>query len=172
MKFSKPQPFLLVQKRTKAREPSGSRLFETMKSSKSRMEEPSPRSWIFDQRLKPKTQGMLSRVMAMPLMMVLFLRSQSKRSMKKAMMPSKTATTVDMAAKVRKMKKTAPHQRPPGIWVKRFGMVMKMRLGPAPGSTPYAKQEGMMMNPAVRATNVSRPVMTMDSPIRLRSLPM
>ena len=90
--------------------------------------------------------------------------------MSKEIIFSNTATTVVNAAKVRNRKKSPPQNAPPGIWAKILGMVIKIRLGPDPGSMPKAKQAGMMMNPAVSATLVSRAVMLTASPRSARSL--
>ena len=49
---------------------------------------------------------------------------------------SNTAITVEKLAKVINMKKRHPHMRPPGIFTNTFGKVIKIRLGPAPTSTP------------------------------------
>ena len=50
------------------------------------------------------------------------------------------------------------------------GIVIKIRLGPASGSTPNAKQDGIMINPASNATVVSKAVIVIASPVRLLSL--
>ncbi len=75
------------------------------------------------------------------------------------------------AAKVRNKKNSAAHTRPPGIWANILGIVMKIRLGPAPGSIPNAKQDGIMINPAINATKVSSAVILTASPARLLSRP-
>ena len=62
-------------------------------------------------------------------------------------------------------KKRVPQIRPPAILLNTFGSVWKIRPGPAPGSTPYAKQAGKIIRPAVIATNVSRTVTLIASPI-------
>ena len=79
---------------------------------------------------------------------------------------SNTATTVEKAAKVRKRKKSAPQSLPPLIFAKIFGRVMKISPGPASGLTPKAKQAGIMIKPAIRATKVSNAVTVMASPVR------
>lgn len=60
--------------------------------------------------------------------------------------------------------------RPPAICVKMFGSVMNTSPGPASGSTPNAKQEGITISPAISATQVSRSTMLTDSPARERFL--
>ena len=107
-----------------------------MKSSKSRTPDPGPRGWKSDQRLKPRTQGSDREIMRTMLMRTLLRRVHPLRFMPKAMMFSKTAMTVDSAAKERKMKKSMPQICPPGIFTKRFGMVRKIRIGPASGLMP------------------------------------
>ena len=92
-------------------------------------------------------------------------------SIQQERMFSKTAVTVLMAAKDINTKKRAPHSRPPGISLKTLGRVTKIRLAPESGWTPKAKAEGKMMRPETKATKVSRMVMLMTSPIRLRSRP-
>lgn len=63
---------------------------------------------------------------------------------------------VDSAAKDIKMKKQVPHTLPPAMLLNTFGKVINSRDGPASGCTPYAKHAGIMINPAINATNVSR----------------
>jgi len=58
-----------------------------------------------------------------------------------------------------KMKKNIPHKRLEAIWWKTLGRVMKSSDGPESGSIPYAKQAGIIINPAIKATNVSRSTM-------------
>ncbi len=89
--------------------------------------------------------------------------------MQQEMIFSKTARTVDMAAKVMKTKNRVPHSRPMGMLLNTLGRVTKIRPGPAPTSTPWVKQAGKMMRPAVSATKVSRPTMMADSEVRERS---
>ena len=43
---------------------------------------------------------------------------------------------VDAAAKDIKRKNKVPQNRPPAMWLNTFGRVMKIRLGPCPGSIP------------------------------------
>ena len=80
---------------------------------------------------------------------------------------SNTAIIVDNAANVRNKKNKNAQILPPLICAKIFGNVIKIRLGPAPGSIPYEKHAGMIINPAVRATNVSRSIIFTASPVRL-----
>ena len=53
-----------------------------------------------------------------------------------------------------------------------LGSVTKINPGPAPGFIPYAKHAGKIINPAVNATNVSKPVTIKLSPNNDFSLPM
>ena len=49
-----------------------------------------------------------------------------------------------------------------------LGSVINKSDGPAPGATPYAKHAGIIMNHAIRATNVSsRMILTASPPIVL-----
>ena len=114
-----------------------------------------------------------------------FGRAQPVRSIVIARMFSKTASTVENAANVMKTKKSVPQRRPPGIALKTFGSVTKMRPGPektfsrraASGIEAFAparnaEQAGKMMSPATIATNVSRNATFADSPSSVRSRPM
>ena len=56
--------------------------------------------------------------------------------MPQQMMFSKTARTVERAAKAINRKNRLPHRRPIDILAKMLGRVMKMRLGPLVWSTP------------------------------------
>ena len=99
-------------------------------------------------------------------------REMAHLSIQQARMFSKTAVTVERAAKKRNTKNMAPHSRPPGMALKTLGRVTKIRLGPASGCTPKAKAEGKMIRPEMKATQVSRIPTLMASPNRRRSLPM
>ena len=99
------------------------------------------------------------------------LRDIPNLSMKHAVMFSKTAITVESAAKLMNRKNNAPQIFPLGIWLNMFGNVTKIKPGPAPGFMPYAKHAGKMINPAVNATNVSSPVTIKLSPKSDLSLP-
>ena len=81
---------------------------------------------------------------------------------------SNTAITVDNAANDMNTKNAVPHILPPAIWLNMLGSVINKSDGPAPGATPYAKPAGIIMNPAIRATNVSsRMILTASPPIVL-----
>ena len=122
--------------------------------------------------LNPRTQGMLSRMISTALTRTLLFLDQSNKSISKDMIFSNTATIVENAANVRNRKNKALHNCPPVIWANIFGIVINTRLGPDPGSIPKEKHAGMIMNPAISATNVSRAVMLTASPVRLLSLSM
>ena len=83
-----------------------------------------------------------------------------------------TKTIVENAAKDINRKNKAPQSLPPAIWLNTFGSVINTSPGPAPGSTPNAKHAGMMINPAINATNVSRIRILTLSPASVHSLPM
>ena len=99
-----------------------------------------------------------------------FFRLHPVKSIAKDKMFSKTAITVDAAAKIINKKNKAPQILPPAMELNTFGSVIKIRLGPSPGSTPYAKHDGKMIRPAIKATKVSRSVTRTASPVRLRDL--
>ena len=134
------------------------------------MPEPSPNGMTPLQTLKPSTQGMDSTMMATRLTMTALPRDQPSRSIANERMFSKTATTVVMAAKDMNRKNRLPQSCPSGISLKMLGRVTNTRPGPAPGSMPNAKQDGMMIRPAMTATNVSSAVMLTASPVMERSL--
>lgn len=83
---------------------------------------------------------------------------------------SKTPTMVESAAQNKNRKNKEPQTRPPAICVKMFGNVINTSPGPASGSTPKAKQDGITISPAISATQVSRSTMLTDSPARERFL--
>ena len=95
-------------------------------------------------------------------------RSQPKFSQAQAMRFSNTAMTVEKLAKVMNRKNSVPHSRPPAIFVKTLGSVMKIRLGPASGAMPKEKQAGKMISPAQTATKVSSTQMRAASPGRVK----
>ena len=70
-----------------------------------------------------------------PLMRQDFFFDQPNISEVQAAIFSKTASIVDIAAKVIKMKKSEPQNMPSGMFMKTFGSVMKMSDGPASGSS-------------------------------------
>ncbi len=84
--------------------------------------------------------------------------------MPQEMIFSNTARIVEKAANVMNTKNSVPHTRPPAIWLKIFGSVMKIRLGPISGLMSKAKQVGKMINPETNATKVSRIAIFTDSP--------
>ena len=73
---SKPHPDFLVAKSTKISEPSGSRIFDTRKSSRSSMFVPSPSGWNPERTLKPRMHGRDRTVRAMKFTMHAFLLVQ------------------------------------------------------------------------------------------------
>ncbi len=132
---------------------------------------PAPRGWMPESTLKPRTAGRESRITSIIFMHTALGRDTPKRSMAKEIIFSKTAITVESAAKDKNRKNRVPQILPPAIWLKIWGRVMKIREGPASGSTPKAKQAGIMISPAINATKVSKIPMLMASPVRERSLP-
>ena len=99
-----------------------------------------------------------------------FVLEQFVKSITNAIRFSNTAMIVEHAAKNIQRKKIVPQILPALIALKMFGSVIKIRLGPSPGSTPYAKHDGKMIRPAIKATKVSRSVTRTASPVRLRDL--
>ena len=136
VKFFQPQPQREVQKMQKISDPSGSTRFETIKSSRSMTVLPAPRGWKRDSKFGPNAQGVARISMRTQLNQQVFLRLQPVRSMNIAAMFSNTPSTVEKAANDMKTKNSDPHSLPHFIWLKIFGRVMKMRDGPASGSTP------------------------------------
>ena len=108
----------------------------TRKSSRSMMDVPGPMGWIPASRLGARAQGVARTSIRKVLTRQAFLRLMPVRSRNMAMIFSKTPITVDMAAKDINTKKREPHKRPSPIWLNILGSVMKIRLGPASGSTP------------------------------------
>ncbi len=74
-----------------------------------------------DQTLKPRTQGMEVTVIIIAFIIAVFLRDHFQRSIHDDIIFSKTAITVENAAKAMKIKKQLPQIRPPGIFAKIFG---------------------------------------------------
>ena len=74
--------------------------------------------------------------MATPVKSAAACRFHPRRSIRPAMMFSKTAMTVERAAKLMKRKKRVLQSCPLGIWLNMLGSVTKIRPGPAPGLTP------------------------------------
>ena len=93
-----------------------------------------------------------------------FLRLQPVSSIPQEIIFSNTARMVEKAANDIKMKNRLPHSLPSGMWLKIFGSVMKIRLGPEVWSTLNVKHAGKIISPEVIATNVSRIAMFTDSP--------
>ena len=113
---------------------------------------------------------MLRTVIRRMLITTDFARFHPNRSIQKETIFSNTPTMVESAAQNKNRKNKEPQIRPPAICVKIFGSVINTSPGPASGSTPNAKQEGMTINPAIMATQVSRSTMLTDSPARERFL--
>ena len=83
-----------------------------------------------DQTLKPRTQGMEVTVIIIAFIIAVFLRDHFQRSIHDDIIFSKTAITVENAAKAMKIKNQLPHIRPPGIFAKIFGKVTNISFGP------------------------------------------
>ncbi len=81
---------------------------------------------------------------------------------------STTEMTVDSAAQLMNTKKRVPHIPPPGMELKILGSVMNTSPGPLSGLTPKAKQAGKIIRPAVKATKVSSPTISVASPVSVR----
>ena len=114
----------------------GKILLLKIKSSRSKTFEPSPKGWKLDQILKPNAQG--NDKIKIPTHVTIEARTlpQPKRSMKQAIIFSKTAITVERAAKLMNRKNNVDHIRPLGIELNMFGRVTKINPGPAPGLIP------------------------------------
>ena len=104
------------------------------------------------------------RMIAMAFTRLDFFRLQPVSSIPQEIIFSNTARMVENAANDIKMKKRLPQSLPSGMWLKIFGSVMKIRLGPEVWSTLNVKHAGKIISPDVIATNVSRIAMFTDSP--------
>ena len=96
-----------------------------------------------------------------------FWRLHPVSSIPQEMMFSNTARIVENAAKNINKKNRLPQSLPSGIWLKIFGRVIKIRLGPEVWSTLNVKHAGKIINPESSATHVSRTVTHTASPVRL-----
>ena len=123
-------------------------------------------------RLKPRAQGRDKMIIAAAFIRTAFLRLQPNISIAKAIIFSKTAITVDIAANDIKTKNKVPQSLPKDIELKIFGSVAKIRPGPCPGFTPNAKHDGKIINPAIKATKVSSTMIFNASPAIAFSFPM
>lgn len=144
----------------------------TIKSSKSSTLEPAPKGVNPLHKLKPRTHGIDKIMMAIIFPITAFFLLHPVKSIAKEIIFSNTAIIVETAAKTINRKNKVPQILPPLIALNTFGSVTKIRLGPSPGSTPYAKHDGKIINPAINATNVSNDVTQIASPVNVRSLPM
>ena len=154
-----------MQNNRKIKDPSGSRLLLTMKSSKSIIFVPAPNGVMFCNRLKPRIHGSDSTMITTALMSDDFFTDTFVRSELKPIIFWKTAMTVESAANAINRKNSDPHSCPKNIWLKIFGSVTKMSFGPCDGSTPKAKHAGKIMKPAIIATSVSSPNTCSASPV-------
>ena len=82
---------------------------------------------------------------------------------------SNTAIIVDIAANDINTKNRVPQILPFTIWLNTLGNVMKRRDGPASGWMLNAKHAGIIINPAVSATKVSKNTILRDSLASFRS---
>ena len=168
-KFSHPQPYLVTQNKRYTREPRGSRLLLTRKSSNPMIS--LPRMVKSLNMVIPKIQGRDNRNMAIPFMSAAFFTLQFHRSCAKDMIFWNTAIMVESAAKDMNRKNSAPQNLPPFMALNTLGRVTNTRPGPYPGLTLKAEHAGKMISPAMSATMVSRIVMLTASPVSLCSLP-
>ena len=76
-----------------------------------------------------------------------FWRLHPVSSIPQEMMFSNTARIVENAAKNINKKNRLPQSLPSGIWLKIFGRVIKIRLGPEVWSTWNVKHAGKMISP-------------------------
>ena len=83
---------------------------------------------------------------------------------------SKTANTVESAAKDINKKNKLPQSQPNSILLKMVGRVIKISGGPLFTLTLFAKQAGKIINPEVIATKVSKTETFIASPKSDRSL--
>ena len=133
------------------------------------MVEPSPKGAKPLQRLKPRAHGNDKIIIITALISTAFFLEEPKRAMAKERIFSNTAIIVDKEAKTIKIKNVMPQSCDSGIELNIFGSVINTRLGPLSGLTPNEKQAGKIIKPDIIATKVSRIVMFMLSPNKLRS---
>jgi hypothetical protein len=112
------------------KDPKGSNVELTIKSSRSRIPDPGPKGWICERTLKPNRQGRERTMMTKQLMMVAFFLVTWCASIQKLTMFSNTAMRVLKAAKLMNIKNRVPQILPPLIWLKMLGRVMKSKEGP------------------------------------------
>ena len=84
-----------------------------------------------------------------------FVRDHLNSSTHDETQTSRSEIALVRAAKITNKKNNIAVARPPVILAKRTGSVSKIRLGPAPGSSPFEKTIGKMMSPAIVAMTVS-----------------
>ncbi len=122
--FFQPQPFFDVQKIAKNNTPKGKILLDIIKSCISKT--------VFNPRagtemplhiLKPKQQGNPNITNETKAIMEHLILVQFFNSIKKAIIFSKTAITVDSAAKLKNIKNNEPNTEPKGICAKTLGRV-------------------------------------------------
>ena len=109
-------------------------------------------------------------IIANMLIVTAFERLHSVISIHTAIISSNTAIIVESAANDINTKNKNPHTLPPAILLNTFGRVINNNEGPLSGLTPYEKHAGIMINPAIRATNVSSSTMLIASPVSERFL--
>ena len=114
-KLSQPQPYLLTQNIKYTREPSGSRILLTRKSSKSSTEPPNIEKPSQASTLYPSTQGSESRMMSTRFTVLDFFLLQPVSSATQEIIFSNTARIVENAANDMNMKKRLPHSLPRGM---------------------------------------------------------
>src|SRR5699024_8325166 len=110
-KLSQPQPLRVVQNSTNSRLPSGSMLFDTMKSSMDWMS-PMAGMEMSESTLNPSAHGRLSTVTSTALASTARRRVHPHLSIDQLIRFSNTAMTVDRAANAMNTKNSAPHTLP------------------------------------------------------------
>ena len=115
---------------------------------------PSPSGSIKERRLKPNTQGSDKSRIRIKFTRTAFFLDQPL-SIAKATIFSNTAMMVVIAAKDMNRKNRKPHNLPCDIALKTFGNVTNTRPGPLSAATLKEKQEGNIISPAIKATQVS-----------------
>ena len=128
-KLSQPQPLRVVQNSTKKRLPSGSMLFDTMKSSIDWM---SPMAGMVapESTLNPSAHGSDRTSTRTAVISAARRRDTFHLSIVQLMRFSNTAITVESAAKLMNTKNSAPHTLPSGICPNTIGSVTNTSDGP------------------------------------------
>src|SRR5680860_1126716 len=133
--------------------PRGSMRLDVTKSNRSK--KVSPKNLISAHQLNDHTVPSPNSQVATPEYMEALIRDNPKVSISHVTRGSIKEIDDVQAATSRRMKKSEPKARPPGMLPNATGSVWKMRPGPESGSILFANTIGKMAMPANKATRVS-----------------